>query len=371
MSQKKRYIIFHRHGHRLPMKALGGPGILTGLDELKLWKQFLPNELRIEKLRTRIPIQQHPNNDIPRDLLRNEPFGRLTNKGMDFLNKKGKSLRSILTNIKNINYKNVKVYATNYQRTQLSVQELLNGLFDQFVDNDNNNDVKIPIIVRDIKSCSMSYFDGKPDLAFSLISKVQSTDKFKQIENDSKIIKVKEIMSLNIPLIIGPRGFDWMAAFDYFACRRAHDIKIHDDLVPYENIVKQHLINRYDVYLNHHEKFGNFVFPMIQDINDQIKEFDIKDCTNNSPCLAVFSCHDVNILGLLYALKAKMIKNATFWPYYGDTIILEHDASNKINVYYNDKPLEMTIDNDDNRTYITQKELNELEIRLFNFSLVT
>jgi hypothetical protein len=104
---------------------------------------------------------------------------------------------------------------------------------------------------------------------------------------------------------------------------------------------------------------------MIQDINDQIKEFDIKDCTINSPSLAVFSCHDVNILGLLYALKANMIKNATFWPYYGDTIILEHDASNKINVYYNDKPLEMT---DDNRTYITQKELKELEIRLLNFT---
>lgn len=362
--QKKGYIIFHRHGHRLPMKALGGPGI-SYHDELKLWKQFLPDEYRIEKLRTRIPIHQHPNNDIPRDL-RNEPFGRLTNKGMDFLNNKGKSLRSVFTNIKNINYKDVKVYATNYQRTQLSVQELLNGLFDQFVDNDNNNDVKIPIIVRDIKSCSMSYFDGKPDLAFSLIAKVQSTDKFKEIENDSKIIKVKEIMTKNLPLIIGPKGFDWMAAFDYFACRRAHDIKIYDDLVAYENIVKQHLINRYDVYLNHHEKFGNFVFPMIQDI---IKEFDIKgkDCTINS--LAVFSCHDVNILGLLYALKANMIKNATFWPYYGDTIILEHDASNKINVYYNDKPLEMAINDDDNRTYITFKELKELEIRLFNFSI--
>jgi len=367
MSQKKGYIIFHRHGHRLPMKALGGPGITSVYEEVKLWKQFLPDEFRLEKLKTKIPIQQHPNNDIPRDL-RNEPFGRITKKGMDALNKKGNSLRSIITStsIKNINYNNVKVYATNYQRTQISVQELLHGLFDQFVDN-NDNDVKIPIIVRDIKSCSMSYFDGKPNLAYSLITKVQSTDKFKEIENDSKIIKVKEIMTKITPLIVGSKGFDWMAAFDYFACRRAHDIKIHDDLVAYENIVRQHLINRYDVYLNHHEKFGNFVFPMIQDINDQIKEFDIKDCNINSPCLAVFSCHDVNILGLLYALKANMIKNATFWPYYGDTIILERDASNKINVYYNDKPLEMTINND-NRTYITQKELKELEIRLFDYT---
>lgn len=363
----KGYVIFHRHGHRIPMKSLQGPFINSEVEELQLWKQFLPKSDRLEKLQVMTPIVNHPHNDIPKDL--KTPYGRLTTKGMDYLNDKGRQLNEIFPSMKytTLDVNKIKVYATNYQRTQVSVQELLNGMLIP-LNNDSNNDIKIPINVRDITTCSMSYFDGKPKLAYSLVAKVQSTDKFKEIENDARALKAKEMLLSHVPLIVGPKGFDWMAALDYFACRRAHDITIHNDLLQYEEIVRQHMVSRYRVYLSHNEKFGHFVSPMIHDVNKQIKEYDEND-NRTSSSLNIFSCHDVNLLGILYAVKANNINCPNFWPFYGDTLSFEYDSGDKINVYYNDKPLQMN--NDSSKTYITKKELNELESRLIKYTKMT
>jgi len=356
----KGYVIFHRHGHRIPMKSLRGPGINTEVEELQLWKQFLPDSERLEKLKEIAPVLQHPHNDIPKDL--QTPYGRLTTKGMDYLNNKGRNLCNKFSF--NIDVNKIKVFATNYQRTQVSVQELLNGMLIQ-LNNNSNYETQIPINVRDIKNCSMSYFDGKPKLAYSLVAKVQSTDKFKEIENEIDVLKAKQVLKEMIPLIEGSKGFDWMAALDYFACRRSHDIIIHDDLLQYEDIVRRHMVSRYRVYLSHYEKFGHFVSPMIVDVNEQIKLYDKHD-NSKSNSLSIFSCHDVNLLGLLYAIKANIINHPNFWPYYGDTLTFEYDNSDKINVYYNDQLLQMS--NDISKTYLTKKELSELEIRLIRYT---
>jgi len=355
------YIIFHRHGHRLPMKSLKGPGILNNDDEMKLWSKYLPNPNRLNKLNEITPILLHPNNGIPKDL-GTYPFGCLTDKGMNHLHLKGKLLSLQLKNIKNIDDINkIKVYATNYQRTQVSVQELLHGMFSTM--NIKNNNIKIPINVRDISQCSMSFFDGNKTLATNLLTKVQKTEKFKEIENDTNILKTKDILNKLIPLINGPKGFDWMAALDYYACRRAHDINIHNDLIEYENIVKYHMTCRYNVYLTNHEMLGNFASPLIRNINEELNIMYKNDDNNKSPNITIFSGHDVNLLGLLYALKADIIKN-NFWPDYGDTITFEYNSNNNINVYYNDKPLDMNMSENIRRNYLTPKELNELEIKL-------
>jgi hypothetical protein len=173
----KGYIIFHRHGHRLPMKSLRGPGILSNDEELQLWKKFLPNSIRLDKLNEITPILLHPNNKIPKDL-GTYPFGCLTDKGMNHLNNKGKLIMDKFSNIKHVDMKKIKVYATNYQRTQVSVQELLHGMFSK-INMNNINNTKVPINVRDISSCSMSFFDSNKELASNLIAKVQKTQQFK------------------------------------------------------------------------------------------------------------------------------------------------------------------------------------------------
>lgn len=277
---------------------------------------------------------------------------------MDNLFKKGISCSEMFPEIKKINFNKIKVFSTNYQRTQLSVQELLNGMLN-LVDYNANH--QIPINVRDIKICSLAYYDGKPEVAFQLIASIQNTDKFKAIENNVNAVKVKEVLKKAIPLIIGPKGFDWMAAYDYYACRKAHDIIIQDHILEYYDTVRQHLVDRYSVYFSHNEKIINFIYPMIRDINDQLNEFDSNKDSASS--MTIFSCHDVNILALLYALKSIIItnKDQPFWPHYGDTLAFEFtDDSNKVNVFYNEKPLEMTLDSNNSRPYITKKELKDL-----------
>lgn len=106
------YVILHRHGHRAPEK-----NIFQSKSEIELWSSFLPSESYIHQLIDRFPVHIHENNQRPQFDVKTRPFGCITQKGVSHLHSVGQSLGTIFPNLKGI--KNARVYATNYQRTQV------------------------------------------------------------------------------------------------------------------------------------------------------------------------------------------------------------------------------------------------------------
>lgn len=114
-----------------------------------------------------------------------------------------------------------------------------------------------------------------------------------------------------------------MAISDYFACRRSHELDTKPELDQYAALAARHLCHRYSYYFADKEHLAHFSQPIVQDIVASIRA--IQAAT--SPHVVIFSCHDVNILGLLYALKAKLLYNGKelnldFWPGYGEIVCL-------------------------------------------------
>ena len=116
MSKKRivGYVILHRHGHRAPEKNL----FKLNNNEIELWESFLPSKLLLEELSKKFPIKiLHNKIEIPIDL-QTKPFGCLTYKGINHLKDVGINLKNSFPLLKNIF--NIKIYATNYQRTQVN-----------------------------------------------------------------------------------------------------------------------------------------------------------------------------------------------------------------------------------------------------------
>lgn len=109
------YVILHRHGHRAPEK-----NIFHSNSEIELWKSFLPAENYLNQLLERFPIHIHENNQKPPFDVKTRPFGCLTVKGVNHLQSVGKNLGSVFPKLKGV--KNARVYATNYQRTQVILE---------------------------------------------------------------------------------------------------------------------------------------------------------------------------------------------------------------------------------------------------------
>lgn len=117
-----KYVLFHRHGHRTPTKTL------NSFD----WTKHYVSKNEINKLNNKFSVKNH-------NLLQKKPYdihtggGYLTTRGLRHLNDVGSSLVSkypVLQAIANTPEKLSKqifAYSTNYARTQLSVQSLLNG----------------------------------------------------------------------------------------------------------------------------------------------------------------------------------------------------------------------------------------------------
>lgn len=108
------YVVLHRHGHRAPEKNL----FKLNDNETQLWLSLLPRQETLQELSATYPIRIHENNPRPQFDVATKPFGCITSKGVDHLKSVGKRLKDTFPDLHNI--RNAKVYATNYQRTQVS-----------------------------------------------------------------------------------------------------------------------------------------------------------------------------------------------------------------------------------------------------------
>ena len=164
-SQPLLYVTFHRHGMRAP---LGNP--FQDQCASSQWTDELPSCELLDELSCKYPTVVHENNPEAFDL-QNFPFGCITAKGVEHLIGIGQNLKSSFPSFHNLS--TVKVYSTNFQRTQVSVQSLLHGL---------GIASGTPIEVRECSTCAMSFYHGKRELWRTLSTRITAMDHFTQLE---------------------------------------------------------------------------------------------------------------------------------------------------------------------------------------------
>ena len=283
--RKSIYVVFHRHGQRAPAKEI--------TNDLDIWKSLIVTTGEVNSLQSRYPILQHCLNSEPYDK-KTEPYGHLTTQGATYLESVGANIRNrfFLGGHTSISLSTV---STNYLRTQNSAQHLLNGLEIEGV---------VPVNVRLTRDCSLSFYDQNPSRASKLIALTQATPDFKQQEITMK--KVVAEMTREFPLLQkANKGFDWLSAFDYFVCREAHGIPLLESMRPLSEAVKTYVSSRYGYYLRHKDHIALLAAPMLRDVLEAIKR-SFSNHRTVTHDVTVYSCHDINLLGLLYALGSPL-----------------------------------------------------------------
>jgi len=341
MNTSRRLVVFHRHGHRAPASnvfRLSGETAVQA--EETLWKQLLADESTHAKLGNSFPIQLHADNPSPRDVA-SFPFGCLTRKGQMHLEKIGGLFSKRWQHeVKAVD--RLHVFATNYQRTQASAQSFLTGLgFLRSTSPHHNSSSSFSssasaatttatqVVVRPIKSCAMSFYEGRPHVAEKMGARVRSTQAFVQLEAKKEITEATRLLGSILPqLLKGRYGFDWLAIFDYYLCRRAHSLSTHDEIAGLESLVQQHVVNRYALYFADELHLAHFTLPLLIDLRQSIIAASSPSSSFN--IMTIFSGHDVNILGLLYAFECKnIVEKTAYWPEYGCTLVFATSVSSQ------------------------------------------
>ena len=369
-----RGVIFHRHGHRSPAKSL-----LAGGD-VETWLPLLLSKNTLDELANRFPVVSHTSNGEPKDVV-SHPFGCLSNKGFAHLVERGRAMGQKFPFIRGLHPSCFRVYATNYQRTQLSACGLLSGLMKEPTSNK-----RTVINVRPMAACSMSFYDGHSDRALGMIKKTQATKMFRDVEDSEPVVRVKTAFANKWPRVLlkSPdlKTFDWPAAFDHFACRRAHklpvwlgdtgDIHEGEGYDKLDAFISHHMSSRFWLYYQDHEHIAAVAKPLLVDLLQSLtdpaggpveQDANIPSSGNSTTSssanvntlatnanstnslLTIFSGHDVNLLSLLTALGSDFIgKDAPsgYWPEYGDVIYFQLQGDQQtVQTFINNVPLNL------------------------------
>jgi len=319
------FVLLHRHGHRSPSSNVFAVESAAALQEVQMWSHLLVNEVEHDEMSKKHPIHS-PYHDLhKRTDVASFPFGCLTSKGKMHMTKLGAALAKRHSSLKGVRSEShtVSVSATNFQRTQASVQALLLGMGAR---------TEVPVVCRHVDDCGMAFFDkGDGVKTRNLIKTVQATPEFVALEAGSDISGARQLLMSELPsLTKGPSGgFNYFAAFDYFYCRLEHSLPVLPSLQGERvaAIIEQHMASRFRLYFTHPEHIAQFVLPLLQDIKQALQ-------TKN--LLTVFSGHDVNILGLLHGLGLSDRFPESYWPSFGSTVLLEVDHSKDEIVLWHD-----------------------------------
>lgn len=319
---QRSFVLLHRHGHRSPALNVFAARKARD-DEINLWSKLLVQESEHDDLNRAHPIDSPHHNVNERHDVKTFPFGCLTSKGKIHMTKVGADLANRHQGLKYLTPQETQVSATNFQRTQASVQALLVGI---------GAHENIPVLARHIERCGMAFYNRGAAKTMDLIKTVQLTPAFVALEASNEIKEFRELMIKQFPMLAtGYNGFNYFGAFDYFKCRTEHSIPLVPELQdPHlATLIDNHMAARFHLYFTHDEHIAQFIYPLLQDIK--------KALFTDKKLLTVFSGHDVNVLGLLYGLKLSNLLPSNYWPEYGSTVLLEADRNTKqILVWVND-----------------------------------
>ena len=263
----------------------------------------------------------------------------------------------------------VQVYSTNYLRTVMSIQSFLDGLFDTQCydqrladpssDGERNTvqdrvhdptiikEERIPSIVtanhdtgsstnayatvkvRDIHCDPLNAFDRNPTLIAELVSEVMSTSDF--LMRDGKATALAARLANILPGLVrkskkktndfsklAPSRINWVEAADHFICRSAHDLTLsrfsdYEAQEEYEQTLQAmsyttlaHLSWRFRKWYQHERLLAVIAAPPLREIADQMMATPRLGVNARRP-FVLYSCHDITILGLLYAIGADFL----------------------------------------------------------------
>jgi hypothetical protein len=372
---KRAVAIFHRHGHRAPSRAIW-PKAEEVAKETTTWQEMIHDYSKpIDPLFSIINHQADP----PKDTTCS-PYGCLTSKGLDHIRDQGAAIAKQF-NLSSDDISNIKLYSTNYTRTQLSGQGFVQGL--GFTPAHGT----IELTVRPADTCAMAFYDGYPDFFKALFARSLKSNHFRAFDSEEDVLEAKSALLERFPsLLMENERFDWSNAFDYFVCRRAHGMEVLQDLQVAEEVITRRFSDRFAMYMRDGRHLAAVGVPLLEDLmsaligkvqegsNTQTQAEtetpDESDMMSMTTDLTVFSGHDINLFALLFSLGAEVsypfcykdvrsddLSRHTpyqdgYWPGYGSTLVFEahniqHAATSKrdvyVGVFLNGKPLDVNL----------------------------
>eukprot|EP00546_Thalassionema_frauenfeldii_P016927 CAMPEP_0178901082 /NCGR_PEP_ID=MMETSP0786-20121207/3820_1 /TAXON_ID=186022 /ORGANISM="Thalassionema frauenfeldii, Strain CCMP 1798" /LENGTH=282 /DNA_ID=CAMNT_0020572135 /DNA_START=683 /DNA_END=1531 /DNA_ORIENTATION=- len=208
-----------------------------------------------------------------------------------------------------------------------------------------NSKPYLDIRVRERATDNLNAFDRNPKLIETLVTEVASTEHF--LKNDAKACNLAARLANFLPGLVrpgrktfgGPSGINWVEATDHFVCRSSHGVRFsrfsefeNDDsaeklleAMEYRTIL--HLAWRFRQWYQYPPLLAEIAAPVLREVVEEMKETTDLTIQDRRP-FSLYSCHDVTILALLYALGADFLAdeekgNWRYWPEYGSTLIFE------------------------------------------------
>jgi hypothetical protein len=247
---------------------------------------------------------------------------------------------------------------------------------EEAVDKTNH---KIFIHVRAKELDPLNAFDRNWQLMMPLINDVVNRQSFQ--ERDALAASLAKRLSKDLPGLLtsgakfgGPSGINWVHAFDHFVCRYSHGKRLSIKLSPeqeydtdddddediftssssslqsdaeeddeeddpmheYFDPTMTHLTWRFRQWFTSPPLLAEFAGPPLREVVSQAKLFVASKASSTGQQtttrkkrkpFVVYSCHDVSILSLLYALQADVVsankEENAYWPPYASTLVFE------------------------------------------------
>jgi hypothetical protein len=415
--------MFCRHGDRAPARCLSPRHRSDDESAFWMARLPYPDTATaFEALSKRFPVEILPGTNQGRfiDDKRN-PFGFLTQTGIEQLKETGHRFFNRYNHHGHhlpdrlewrwevaqdfLSVWDVKVYSTNYLRTIMSAQSFLDGLlgsncylpashrsFDPTVVKEkrvpdhswadspsvNVDDALVKVRVRDVSNDPLNAFDRNPDLIAELVKEVMISNDF--VKRDGAAAPLAARLANVLPGLVrplqtdfstrAPSGINWVEAADHFVCRSSHGLDFakfsdfeHDDRVEQTlsamfHPTLTHLAWRFRKWYQNKRLLAAIAAPPLREIADQMKATPGLGVGDKRP-FAVYSCHDVTILGLLYGIGADFLAEDNssswrWWPKYGSQLVFElvrvHGGPTRsdqhlVRVLLNGKPV-LSVDHD-------------------------
>ena len=388
--------VFHRHGDRTPARSLAAEHMYEA--EATFWETKVPpiDRTYSSALSERFPVSFHESNDKGKFVDTEEPpYGFLTWKGMDQMRSIGETFARWYkpTNADWYGEWDLQCYSTNYLRTTLSLQCLLHGMLDSekerndFYQSTSSHPIsfanilpdhiiksaqgkeRIPIQVRKKKADNLNSFDQNPEKMKNLVQSVAKTATFVEKDAEAGFLAARLANFLpglsKIPSYGGLSGINWVHAADHFTCRAAHNIpfslfiQVDEDPVVEQTLdamwypTMVHLAWRFRQFYQSPSLLAALAGSPLKEIQEEMTKILASPytCDGRKP-LRIYSCHDVTILGLLYAVNADFLAsekrtkddgvyntsnyNSSYWPEFASNLTFELvcTAEDRVNETY-------------------------------------
>ncbi|CAB9525642.1 Pfam:Acid_phosphat_A [Seminavis robusta] len=224
----------------------------------------------------------------------------------------------------------------------------------------HNNKPKVFVRVRDQSCDNLNAFDRNPDLMRDLVSDVMQSKSF-QVQDAAAAPAAARLANI-LPGLARkgrkdfsastPSGINWVEAADHFVCRTSHSVSLskfsdqeHDANV--EQLLSAmtykalgHLAWRFRQWYQNPQLLAAIAAPPLREIAQQLAHLVAPAPASHSKrrralqdpkekFLCLYSCHDVTLLALLYALGADFLADEEsavwreYWPEYASTLVLE------------------------------------------------